>query len=107
MNGVHRSRPLSEQARLPKPPVDSHLAALNEALSKIEEDGNGDTPVSHYAMESIERPRRRIGPKIAKRLSYVECSYNRLTNDVYSENSLVGPSETNTTDLSAWAHNDN
>ena len=107
MNGLYRSRPLSQQARIPKAPVDSHLAALNDVLSKIEEDGIGDAPVSHYAMESIERPRRRIGPMIAKRLSYVEHSYNRLTNDVYSENSLIGPSETNTTNLSAWAHDDN
>ena len=104
MNGLHRNRPLSQQTRIPKAPVDSHLAALNDALSKIEEDG---APASHYAMESIQRPRRKIGPNIAKRLSYVERSYNRLTNDVYSENSLVGPSETNTTDLSTWAHNDN
>ena len=87
-------------------PVDSQLAALNEALSKIEEDGGGgSTPVrlSGYAAESIERPKRRIGPNIAKRMSYVEKSYQKLTNDVYSENSLIGPSELNTTDLSKWA----
>ena len=84
--------------------VGNQLAALNEALRQIEEEGNGETPTPSYPVESIERPRRRVvGAKIAKRLSYVERSYNRLTNDVYSENSLVGPSECNTTDLNKWA----
>ena len=87
------------------PAVGSHLAALNEALSKIEEDGNGDTPTSPYAMESIERPKRRrvAGVKVTrKRMSYVERSYKQLTNDMYSESSLVGPTETTTTDLNEW-----
>lgn len=111
MNGVLRNQlpPGQGRLRLSKP-VDSRIAALNEALSQIEEDDNGGRggthgPVSRssYAAESIERPRRRIGPNIAKRMSYVERSYNKLTNDVYSENSLIGPSEANTTDLSKWA----
>ena len=87
------------------PAVSSRLAALNEALSKIEEDGNGDTPVSHYAVESIERPKRKViaGAKVNKRLSYVERSYKQLTNDMYSDSSLVGPTETTTTDLEEWA----
>ena len=89
------------------PAVSSRLAALNEALSKIEEDGNGDRPVSHYAVESIERPKRKViaaGVKINKRLSYVERSYNQLTNDMYSDSSLVSPTETTTTDLQEWAN---
>ena len=83
--------------------VGNQLAALNQALSQIEEDENGGTPVPSYPVESIERPRRRAGGKVAKRLSYVERSYNRLTNDMYSENSLVGPSQYTTTDLNKWA----
>ena len=81
----------------------NQLAALNRALSQIEEDEDGGPTVTNYAVESIERPRRRVGAKIMKRLSYVERSYNKLTNDVYSNNSLVGPSERNTTDLNTWA----
>lgn len=83
------------------------LAALNQALSQIEEDENGGTlpvpPATSYPAESIERPRKRVGAKIVKRLSYVEHSYNKLTNDMYSENSLVAPSEYTTTDLNQWA----
>lgn len=92
------------QLRGAKPKVvGNQLAALNQALSQVEEDENGSTPVPSYPVESIERPRRRTGRKVAKRLSYIEWSYNRLTNDVYSENSLVEASECATTDLNKWA----
>ena len=101
VNGVRRDHQVQLRAKKPKA-VGNQLAALNQALSQIEEDENGGSlpPAPSYPVESIERPRRRVlGAKIAKRLSYVERSYNRLTNDVYSENSLVGPSEYTTTDL--------
>ena len=103
---MHRDHQVQLRAKQPKA-VGNQLAALNQALSQIEEDenGGGSLPAaSSYPVESIERPRRRVlGAKVAKRLSYVERSYNRLTNDVYSENSLVGPSEYTTTDLNKWA----
>jgi hypothetical protein len=105
---VHRDHQVQLRGAKPPKAVGNQLAALNQALSQIEEDENGGSSLpatTSYPVESIERPRRRrvLGAKVAKRLSYVERSYNRLTNDVYSENSLVGPSEYTTTDLNKWA----
>ena len=103
MNGVRRDHQVQLRGAKPRA-VGNQLAALNQALSQIEEDENGGTlPAPSYPVESIERPRRRAGAKVTKRLSYVERSYNRLTNDIYSEDSLVGPSEYTTTDLNKWA----
>ena len=81
--------------------VDTQLAALNEAFSKLEEEGGGGG--GYYNAESIERPRRR-GGKIVKRLSYVERSYKKLTNERYSsESGSLGPTE-NTTNLTTYAY---
>jgi len=67
-------------------PVNSQLMALNKALVQLSDEGplpNG-RPMT-YHMESIERPRKRKGVKNGRnRLSYVEHSYNQLTNDMYS-----------------------
>lgn len=76
--------------------VNTQLAALNEALTRLEEEGGGGT--GYYNAESIERPRRK-GGQIVKRLSYVERSYKKLTNETYSSGSgSLGPIE-NTIDL--------
>lgn len=102
VNGLRRELPVQLRRAKPKA-VGNQLAALNRALSQIEDDGNGGSlPATSYPVESIERPRRKMGAKMAKRLSYVERSYNRLTNDVYSEESIVGPSEYTATDLDKW-----
>lgn len=79
--------------------VNSQLAALNEAFSRLEEEGG--TGTGYYNAESIERPRRK-GGKIVKRLSYVERSYKKLTNETYSSGSL-GPTK-NTTNLVEYSH---
>ena len=70
-------------------PVDSQLLALNKALTQLGAEHTVPTgrPMS-YHVESIERPRKRHGVKNGRnRLSYVEHSYNQLTNDMYSANS--------------------
>ncbi len=61
--------------------VNDRVAALNRALARLQEEGPG------YSVESIERPRKRSS-EIKKRLSYVEHSYQRLTNDTYSTDSI-------------------
>ncbi len=73
--------------------VNDRLAALNQALARMEEESGPD-----YSMESIERPRKRND--IKRRLSYVEHSYNKLTNDTYSSDSIGGIR--NTVHLDHW-----
>ena len=73
--------------------VNNRLAALNRALARMEEEEGPD-----YSMESIERPRKRN--EIKKRLSYVEHSYNKLTNDTYTSDSIHGTR--NTVHLDDW-----
>ena len=65
-------------------PVDDHLALLNEAMSHLDTAANGP----------------RNGTKLVRRLSYVEQSYHKLTNDTYSRSSLQPTS--NTLDLDQW-----
>lgn len=87
-------------------PVSNQLLALNRALTQLNEDDDAlpnSRPVS-YHVESIERPRKRSGggrKGIGDRLSYVEHSYNRLTNDMYSSKSLYPVEHSH--DLDAWA----
>ena len=66
-------------------PVSDQLLTLNAALTRLEEE-TGYSPGT-YHMESIERPRKRGGRVVGNRLSYVEHSYQQLTNDTYSSNS--------------------
>ncbi len=74
--------------------VNDRLAALNRALARLDEEAG-----PNYSVESIERPRKKSS-EIKKRLSYVEHSYNRLTNDTYSTDSIR---ETrNTVHLDDW-----
>lgn len=89
----------------------NQLETLNEALNRIEEeDGYSSVP---YNVESIERPtrrRERAGSRhVSQRLSYVEHTYNQLTNDTYSsisDASAVGPVR-HTHCLDTWAAHDN
>ncbi len=68
-------------------PVDHQLLALNKALIQLSNEESlppTGRPLT-YHVESIERPRKKNGIKNGRnRLSYVEHSYNQLTNDVYS-----------------------
>ena len=82
--------------------VNDQLAALNEALTILDDEEGGETGGRGYSVESIERPRRRAGGKIVKRLSYVEHSYQRLTNDTYSTSSSLNKAIRNTTHLDEW-----
>lgn len=63
-------------------PVSDQLLTLNAALTRLEEE-TGFSPGT-YNVESIERPRKRGGRVVGKRLSYVEHSYKQLTNNTYS-----------------------
>jgi len=86
-------------ARLPvkeKFDVNDRLAALNRALTQLQEEEGGE-----YSVESIERPRVKKNSGIKRRLSYVEHSYNKLTNSTYTTNdSLQGTR--NTVHLDNW-----
>lgn len=85
-------------------PVSNQLLTLNAALTRLEEeDPSSSSGAGPYAVESIERPRRRggRGRLSGNRLSYVEHSYNQLTNDTYSANSLHPVKAT--AQLEAWA----
>ena len=65
-------------------PVSNQLDVLNAAMIQLnEEEGFASSSPGTYHVESIERPRKR-GGRVSKRLSYVEHSYNKLTNDTYS-----------------------
>lgn len=69
-------------------PVSNQLVTLNAALTRLEEEtGFSSSTPGAYQVESIERPRKRGGRVLGNRLSYVEHSYNQLTNDTYSSNS--------------------
>lgn len=81
--------------------VNDQLAALNEALTILDDEG-GEVGGRDYSVESIERPRRKAGGKIVKRLSHVERSYQRLTNDTYSTSSSLNKATRNTTNLDSW-----
>jgi hypothetical protein len=64
-------------------PVSDQLLTLNAALNRLDEE-NALSPGA-YHMESIQRPRKKGGRVVSgNRLSYVEHSYNQLTNDTYS-----------------------
>lgn len=80
-------------------PVSNHLVALNTALTRLDE----NTPFSSTpaAYQSIERPRKK-GGRVVKRLSYVEHSYNKLTNDTYSSGSSSMRPVQASPDLDAW-----
>lgn len=86
-------------------PVSDHLVTLNTALTRLdEENAFFSTPNPEaYHMQSIERPRKR-GGRIVKRLSYVEHSYNKLTNDTYSSGSSSLQPVQATPNLDTWCH---
>ena len=101
MNGLHRDAL--------EFPVDGQLAALNEVMTQLDK-------VLAESEEEEEEEEEEVRAKAAaksggggggggsgninQRLSYVEHSYQQLTNDTYSADSL-GHTQ-NTTDLNMW-----
>ena len=83
-------------------PVSNHLVALNSALTRLDEENAFSSTPEAYNMQSIERPRKR-GGRIVKRLSYVEHSYNKLTNDTYSSGSSSLQPVHASPNLDSWA----
>ena len=82
-------------------PVSNHLVTLNTALTRLDENNPFSSTPEAYHMQSIERPRKK-GGRIVKRLSYVEHSYNKLTNDTYSSaSSSLRPVQASP-DLDSW-----
>jgi len=67
--------------------MEEYLSALNEAMSALDSDSGPREP--------------QYGGKIVRRLSYVEHSYQQLTNNVYSEGLAVGSA--NMADIDNWS----
>ena len=71
--------------------MEGYLAQLNQALTNLDSDP---------ALQNGTEPQARNGGMIQRRLSYVEHSYQQLTNNVYSEGANVGQGQDN--DLHHW-----
>ncbi len=80
-------------------PVSNQLVTLNAALIRLDEEEGFSTSPGNYYAESIERQRPKKGG--TSRLSYVEHSYNKLTNEVYSRDSIVHSVDVSH-DLDTW-----
>ena len=73
--------------------MEGYLAQLNRTMTDLDSD-----PGSWNGTET--RPKAQNGTSIQRRLSYVESSYQQLTNNVYSEGALGGQQQDN--ELDHW-----